>query len=410
LLLDAYRHKLEEADQKYVGINGQPIYLFLKIQPYHVTTEERVEWFELTKSNNIFSMRDPVRTVESILSGMLRITCGRLPELDISTFYDTSADCSFLDSPVQDGLPDTAFGRLVTRIHKTRDFSALDETFLHYFSYYPVLNDPELKECIWKDYCRALPQAQLRAELVSLGYDSLDTLIGNYKSVPADQFNKLPELLFKPLKFRRTGWASMQELLPLIREKSFVVIDGTDLLMQPEHILSYIQNRLNLPGRVINPALSYDVFDPGFKGQKARPIYNALFQKVDQESHVLPPRAIMPLKPSQLPRWILPEIETYYQTYISYLQLPQRARLTDVTTLDLFNLPLEEQKTLGEFYPTSFYARIAVDSEPPQRDAILTKIRDQNPDYALFFNMIDRAFAKSELQITNLATKMLLAH
>jgi hypothetical protein len=163
MLLDATERVEGDARAAQVDLRRHPVHAVFKVQPYHVTTGERMALFDLAR-NNVFSIRDPVRTTESILRGMLRITflstaVGRLPAVDVREVVRDGADLRHLRGGPFGGTPPTSevslggerralsldpFGQHVEWMLAARDYSSLGDGFVRFFSYYPVLDGPDL--------------------------------------------------------------------------------------------------------------------------------------------------------------------------------------------------------------------------------------------------------------------------
>jgi len=379
-----------------VDLGRDPLHAVVKVQPYHVTPDERGALFRLAR-NNVFSIRDPVRTMESILKGMLEIThlravLGEIPFPRLDAVTVPGADLAHVRGPgwtpgavpvVEVDLGDAPrrielepFGQHVRHMIERRDYSSLSEGFLRYFSYYPVLDGPDLKSACWRTVRRQLGEEEARRAAVAAGFDGWDAMVAALTDVPSTDFDRLPSPLAAPLRFRRTGWLALAEALAVAdaAEEDYIVLDSLDLLAQPRTVLDELARRFGLPARTSVPPIPYAHFHPGFTGL---PIQAALFRRVTTEDRIGPPGRSRPLPAERLPVFAHAEIETYYQTYVPALAGSRRLRVADGA---------EAFRTIE---PTGVYARMVAGDHAAGggRDAI----RRDHPELERWFEAIDAA-------------------
>lgn len=374
-----------------------PVHAVVKVQPYHVTAAERGALFRLAR-NNVFSIRDPVRTMESILRGMLEITHLRAVRGDIESprledVTEPGADLSHVRGRGwAPGAPPVVrldvggvsrrveldpFGQHVRHVIRRRDYASLGSGFARYFSYYPVLDGPDLKLDIWRRVRHELGEPAAGRVAVAAGFAGWDAMVAALALTPSTDFDRLPRELAAPLRFRRTGWAALAEALSVANAaaEDYVVLDSLDLLAHPAPVLASLGRRFGLARRLARPPVPYARFTPGFAGL---PIQTALFRRVAREHGVGPPRPWPPLPPSRLPAFVRGEIAASYRVHLAALASPSRLHLR------------RSLAAIAPTEPTGVYARLVADGARAtggRRDAI----RRAHPELEPWFAAIDAA-------------------
>jgi hypothetical protein len=374
-----------------------PLHAVVKVQPYHVTAAERGALFRLAR-NNVFSIRDPVRTMESILRGMLEITHLRAVRGDVASprledVTEPGADLSHVRGRGwAPGAPPVVqldvggvsrrveldpFGQHVRHVMRRRDYASLGSGFARYFSYYPVLDGPDLKLDLWRRVRRELGEPTADRAAAAAGFAGWDAMVAALALTPSTDFDRLPPALAAPLRFRRTGWAALAEALSVAAAaaEDYVVLDSLDLLAHPGPVLASLGRRFGLPHRLARPPVPYARFTPGFEGL---PIRTALFRRVAREHGVAPPRPRPPLPPSRFPAFVRDEIVSSYRVHLAALAGARRLRVPGSLA------------SIAPTQPTGIYARLVADGSPAEagrRDAI----RRAHPELERWFDAIDAA-------------------
>ncbi|HEV7731680.1 MAG TPA: hypothetical protein VGR62_05935 [Candidatus Binatia bacterium] len=382
-----------------IDLSARPIHAAFKVQPYHVTTDERVGLFAVAR-NNVFSIRDPVRATESIVRGMLEITLlnavsGRAPAPDLRSMVCEGADLSHVRGPgfasgvvpamavdvggVRRTVPLDPFAQHAQHVIAARDYSSLGDGFVRYFSHYPVLDGPALKRALWQQTHGQLGDVAANREARACGHPSWPAMVTALEHTPSLEFHTLPEVLRAPLRFRRTGWQALVEAMDAADEAGhgYTVVDSLDLLGRPQASLDALGAHLGLRPRDARSVLPYAQFDAGYDGTA---IATALFSRVQAEDGVRPTVATTPLPPERLPAFLLPEIARYWPMYLRALRSAHRLRLAA-------SQPITSE--VADLEPTSVYARTVADQPSVPRGPVLARLRRSNPSLAPWFDAID---------------------